>query len=131
MIYHERLSKMSNEELIAEAREYATEVGGNYEAELLEGLADRLEAAGVTPQEPAAWERGELIKALRDRAQTDSTAHSLMREAADALAAPVQIDEAKLAKVICASYENEQGLKIRDDLRTARAVAEWLRGGGQ
>ena len=45
---------------------------------------------------------------------------------------PVQpsstVDEGALAEVIRRSYENEQGLKIRDDKRTARAVAEWLRG---
>ena len=45
---------------------------------------------------------------------------------------PVQpsstVDEDALAEVIRRSYENEQGLKIRDDKRTARAVAEWLRG---
>ena len=38
------------------------------------------------------------------------------------------VDEDALAEVIRRSYENEQGLKIRDDKRTARAVAEWLRG---
>lgn len=51
----------------------------------------------------------------------------VMRQASVALAAPVQVDEAKLAQVIRDSYANEQGLKIRDDLRTAEAVAEWLR----
>ena len=39
-----------------------------------------------------------------------------------------EMDEDALAEVIRRSYENEQGLKIRDDKRTARAVAEWLRG---
>ena len=52
--------------------------------------------------------------------------------AAAAGAVPVQpsstVDEDALAEVIRRSYENEQGLKIRDDKRTARAVAEWLRG---
>ena len=42
-----------------------------------------------------------------------------------------QVDEVKLARVIRDSYANEQGLKIRDDLRTADAVVEWLRGGAQ
>ena len=55
-----------------------------------------------------------------------------LAEVFDALAAPVQpsstVDEDALAEVIRRSYENEQGLKIRDDKRTARAVAEWLRG---
>ena len=55
-----------------------------------------------------------------------------LAEVFDTLAAPVQpsstVDEDALAEVIRRSYENEQGLKIRDDKRTARAVAEWLRG---
>ena len=56
-----------------------------------------------------------------------------LAEVFDALAAAVvqpssTVDEDALAEVIRRSYENEQGLKIRDDKRTARAVAEWLRG---
>ena len=41
-------------------------------------------------------------------------------------ALPHLIDVDELAEVIRASQANDQGLKIRDDLRTARAVAEYL-----
>ncbi|KUF05683.1 hypothetical protein [Leucobacter sp. G161] len=132
-----------------------------YDGHTPQDAAERLRAAaGVTPQEPAAWERGELIKALRDRAQTDSTAHSLMREAADALAASVQVDEAKLASMLqehrpsqwrsfasdtivyrCCGQDfgrlTGKPRKADRDPRElweehmASKLAEWLRGGGQ
>ena len=86
------------------------EVRGEYEAEARAALEA---AAGVAPQ--AGSEHEYLLKA-RALHQTNSGLPS------------GTVDEGKLAEVIRRSYENEQGLKIRDDKRTARAVAEWLRG---
>lgn len=63
---------------------------------------------------------------------TDEAGWTLLSDQEARRELPVQpsstVDEDALAEVIRRSYENEQGLKIRDDKRTARAVAEWLRG---
>lgn len=60
-----KAGELSSKELIKEAREYATTVGSNWNAELLEELADRLEAA-TTDKEYGkkrayvdGWERGD------------------------------------------------------------------------
>ena len=94
-------------------------------------------AAGVAPQ---VKKPGRLISRLRDLGSViEEEGHGepaeWMYRAADwidANSGQVQpsstVDEDALAEVIRRSYENEQGLKIRDDKRTARAVAEWLRG---
>lgn len=78
--------------------------------------AARQVLAGVAPQAPNA---GESTAGLRSRGDI---------EGKPAVQPSSTVDEDALAEVIRRSYENEQGLKIRDDKRTARAVAEWLRG---
>ena len=108
-------------------------------------------AAGVAPQAPEGRELDALRALIENRARViegfsvapaevaaeqKAIARSIRRDLEDHdfdfRVAPVQpsstVDEDALAEVIRRSYENEQGLKIRDDKRTARAVAEWLRG---
>ena len=108
-------------------------------------------AAGVAPQAPEGRELDALRALIENRARViegfsgapdeisaeqKAIARSIRRDLEDHdfefSVAPVQpsstVDEDALAEVIRRSYENEQGLKIRDDKRTARAVAEWLRG---
>ena len=119
---------------------------------LMREAADALEAAaGVAPQAPEGRELDALRALIENRARViegfsgapaevaaeqKAIARSIRRDLEDHdfefRVAPVQpsstVDEDALAEVIRRSYENEQGLKIRDDKRTARAVAEWLRG---
>ena len=119
------------------------EVRGEYEAEARATLEA---AAGVAPQAESAptskYISPHLPSMIRNLWKSDPSENSvrtalklagdLIQELIDLRAAPVQpsstVDEDALAEVIRRSYENEQGLKIRDDKRTARAVAEWLRG---
>lgn len=111
-------------------------------------------AAGVAPQAPEGRELDALRALVENRARViegfsgapaevadeqKAIARSIRRDLEDHdfefRVAPVQpsstVDEDALAEVIRRSYENEQGLKIRDDKRTARAVAKWLKEQGQ
>ena len=100
---------------------------------------EQVEAAAkvLAPDGVFAEDFGEYFR-KRDNYRREEQAEEqryYMRKARAALVAaagvaPVvqQVSESDLAEVIRRSYENEQGLKIRDDKRTARAVAEWLRG---
>lgn len=98
-------------------------------------------AAGIAPQAESERESDkECPHTPRDEWRRRGYCHRCTVEAGWTLLSdqearrelPVQpsstVDEDALAEVIRRSYENEQGLKIRDDKRTARAVAEWLRG---
>lgn len=91
---------------------------GNNDYEMGLAVADAALAALAAAQGAAPQAESEHEHLLKARAlhQTNSGLPSST------------VDEDALAEVIRRSYENEQGLKIRDDKRTARAVAEWLRG---
>ena len=104
-------------------------------------------AAGVTPQEPVGTDqRGLIHGAIWGHRMIDpggvacsNDAHALADKVTSALAAPVQVDEAKLAEIVEDSRDRSR--KERDIAKeslgqfTARLLVErrdeWLRGGGR
>lgn len=115
-----------------------------------QGLLTEAEPAGAAPQEPVSARSSYISPSLPGRVRNlwkgDPSENSvrtvlnlagdLIQELIDIRAALVQVDEAKLADVIWA----EQSSRVLDGYvihtretaaSTARAVAEWLRGGEQ
>lgn len=112
------------------------EGGWGAEREKLEALS----ATHVCPEPHAAAapdDREKLIAEARDWARYDATgASKIVLALCDALAAPVEIDEAKLAEVIWAEQEsrvmNGYVIHTRETARTtAAAVIAHLRGEGR
>lgn len=105
---------------------------------LPQARAALMAAAGAAPQEA---KREDMITAIAGGTITVPGGYGeLQRDDAEniidalmpTLATPVQVDEAKLAEVIFnAWYGFDPRKKSKPEREAAKAVAEWLRGGGQ
>ncbi|KAM9867080.1 hypothetical protein ACIFOC_00402 [Leucobacter aridicollis] len=112
-----------------EQRDHLRQQKGEAAAEIA-----RMVTAGFTSSERASHRR--LIEELRSAPIEGWAWQSLLDRAANTLAAPVQVDEAKLAEVIWAEQESRvlNGYVIHTRATaatTAAAVASHLRGGQQ
>ena len=122
--------------LLAEARSRAEHPGtGSNTAQCLRECADALEAATgavVTADHEADADR--MYPESEMTYGWGAMQEAYLEGVRSALAAPVQVDEVKLADVIANAYASDSGRLQgvnRHGERAARAVAEWLRGGGR